>query len=545
MLPGIIKPLVWSVNTSIVNAAWIELLEEIVGPLDLRPQDLARSFGYRAYFDATTFGTVFERLGMPHDSIELMLGLPKGAETPRFTMSGAAMRHLPRMLAVGRRTLARGRWARAELREMERRHAELAAVDPAGLDDAALLGRIDEITALARRAAYANIVIPMVLLGYERTLWWQVRAAGIDPATIDPAATRGDRAGCDPVAELDALRGAVDELPEASRAALAAGGAAALDTDPALTPLRRAIDRFLDRFGHLSGSSNDFSRPVWREDRDAVVDLVLAHRPRTAGNGWVDAGAVEARLPRLQRPAFRLLWRRSGAFVVYRQAVGAAWSRSYGLFRGTFLALGSRLVARGILGRPDDVFFLSLEEVQGLTAGDPAELPGVGTAGGSPGMPGLLPSADEVRARVARRRREVEEAAELVVPEVVYGDDFVPRRRGEEPAAALDGVPASRGVARGRARVVRGTEDFARVATGDVIVIPFSDVSWTPLFARAAGVVAEATGGILSHAAIVAREYGIPCVVGVTGACDAIPDGVPVVVDGTAGSVLVEAGGSS
>ena len=93
--------------------------------------------------------------------------------------------------------------------------------------------------------------------------------------------------------------------------------------------------------------------------------------------------------------------------------------------------------------------------------------------------------------------------------------------------------------------VVRGTEDFARVATGDVIVIPFSDVSWTPLFARAAGVVAEATGGILSHAAIVAREYGIPCVVGVTGACDAIPDGVPVVVDGTAGTVLVKAGGSS
>lgn len=88
---------------------------------------------------------------------------------------------------------------------------------------------------------------------------------------------------------------------------------------------------------------------------------------------------------------------------------------------------------------------------------------------------------------------------------------------------------------------MRGAEDFGRVAVGDVIVIPFSDVAWTPLFARAAAVVAEA-GGILSHSSIVAREYGIPCVVSVHGACDAIPDGATVVVDGMAGTVLVEAG---
>ena len=76
---------------------------------------------------------------------------------------------------------------------------------------------------------------------------------------------------------------------------------------------------------------------------------------------------------------------------------------------------------------------------------------------------------------------------------------------------------------------------------GDVLVVPFADVAWTPLFGRAAAVVAEA-GGILSHAAVVAREYGIPCVVSVHEATTAIPDGATVLVDGMTGQVRVEAG---
>ena len=86
---------------------------------------------------------------------------------------------------------------------------------------------------------------------------------------------------------------------------------------------------------------------------------------------------------------------------------------------------------------------------------------------------------------------------------------------------------------------MRGRDDFAAVGSGEILVIPYSDVGWTPLFARAAGVVAEA-GGLLSHAAIVAREYGIPCVVSVAGACSAIPDGALVHVDGVTGSVTIE-----
>lgn len=526
VLPGVIKPLVWSVNIPLVNAAWIDVLEELVGPLGVRPEDLARPFGYRAYFDMTTIGAVFEALGMPRDSLELLLGLPKGPEAPRFRPGAEAFRHLPRVVVAGRHTLRRGRWARREIDELGRAQATLAAEEPATLDDQALLQRIDTITGFARRAAYANIVVPLAMHAYDRGLALQLRAAGIDPAGVDPAVDRADRTAWSPTAALDALAAVARDLPPDAAAALAGRGAVALAERPDLAAFRAVFDGFLARFGHLSESGNDLSVSTWREDPDAMVAMVLAHPDRQGDAGSATAGIdlaiVLRRVPRLRRPLVRMLWRRAGAFRVYRDAVGATWTRTYGLFRGTFLALGARLVERGLLDAPDDVFYLSVDEARALVRG-------------------ATPDAGEARGLVSRRRSEVDEAANLIVPEVVYGDAFVARATTAHLRATLTGIPTSRGSVRGPARVVRGAADFGRVLPGDIIVIPFSDVAWTPLFARAAGVVAEA-GGILSHASIVAREYGIPCIVSVHGACAAIPDGATVVVDGMAGTVLVEDG---
>lgn len=100
-----------------------------------------------------------------------------------------------------------------------------------------------------------------------------------------------------------------------------------------------------------------------------------------------------------------------------------------------------------------------------------------------------------------------------------------------------DGVAASPGRATGPARIVRGPEEFERLRPGDVLVCPATDPAWTPLFARAVAVVAQ-TGGRLSHAAIVAREYGIPAVLGMASALE-LPDGKMLEVDGSAGRVKV------
>jgi pyruvate,water dikinase len=104
------------------------------------------------------------------------------------------------------------------------------------------------------------------------------------------------------------------------------------------------------------------------------------------------------------------------------------------------------------------------------------------------------------------------------------------------PAAGLTGTPGSHGAVTGTARIVRGPGDFARVHPGDILVCPFTDPAWTPLLRIAAGVVTE-TGGVLSHAAIVAREHAIPAVLGIPDATSRLRDGTVVTVDGTAGTV--------
>jgi pyruvate,water dikinase len=199
---------------------------------------------------------------------------------------------------------------------------------------------------------------------------------------------------------------------------------------------------------------------------------------------------------------------------VTRDTVGHTYARVYGLFRPTFLAIGDRLVARGVLAAPDDVFLLSWEEVRIALAGGLAE----------------------AAALVDRRRTEMTEAAELAWPETIIGDDPVPIR-GRSGATAFHGVATSRGRHVGRARVATSLASAPDLGPTDVLILAASDVTWTPLLLCAGAVVTE-TGGMLSHASIVARELGIPCVASVDGATG-IPDGSLVAVDGGAGDVLV------
>jgi pyruvate,water dikinase len=192
------------------------------------------------------------------------------------------------------------------------------------------------------------------------------------------------------------------------------------------------------------------------------------------------------------------------------------YTYGYGLFRPLVLELGRRLVERGTVSTPDDAMYLTAQEltdsvVVGIKRHD----------------------------LVIERRLEMAEAADIDMPDVVFGDDFIPSRAPVSNSSVWRGTPTMRGHHRGPARVVEGIGDFDKVQDGDVIVIPFSDVGWTPLFAKAGAVVAE-SGGMLSHSSIVAREYGLPCVVSVAGAMR-IPDSATIVVDGYHGTItLVE-----
>jgi rifampicin phosphotransferase len=190
------------------------------------------------------------------------------------------------------------------------------------------------------------------------------------------------------------------------------------------------------------------------------------------------------------------------------------------ILRRSLLEMGRRLCDVGILKEPEDLFHLRLEELEAIK--DPATLTSTG--------PGLS-EAERLRAAVRSRsaRREELAGVRLIDPTAVF-----PQRDGSD--ALITGTPASSGSATGPVTVIHGPAEFSRLAPGDVLVCPYTNPAWTTLFQRAAAVVVD-SGGPGSHGAIVAREYGIPAVMGTGLGTTTLTDGELVTVNGSTGRV--------
>jgi pyruvate,water dikinase len=210
-----------------------------------------------------------------------------------------------------------------------------------------------------------------------------------------------------------------------------------------------------------------------------------------------------------------------------RALMGSRELPKYTLIRLLFTPLremlrpvGVELAAAGRIASPEDVYFLSLAEARAAEAGSDMH---------------ATVAANRAGYERELRRRHIPRVllsdgtdAEIALVETVEGD--------------LRGSPASPGVARGRARVIHSPRG-ARLEPGEILVAPSTDPGWTPLFLTAGGLVME-MGGMMSHGAVVAREYGIPAVVGVAGATDRVVTGDTITVDGSAGVVAVAADGA-
>lgn len=534
MFPGQIKPLIWSVNIPLVNSAWIRLLTELIGPNDLQPEDLARSFAYRAYFNMGVMGRIFTRLGFPKESLELLLGLEGGEQRPRFRPSLHTLTYLPRMLLFLTRLLAAGRRVAPLLAAVRPEYAALYAQPLPTLTDPALLAAIHRLDRLTRRLAYFNILIPLLMNFYNLLLRRRLAGVGVDFAGFDLTHGLSELQAYDPNPHLQRLAAHYHRLDPAARQALETAPQIAPQVAPQVAPqpaphaaphagFHTELLAFLEQFGHLSDSGNDFSAVPWREDPALVLQMVR-----------LEAGRLEAPRPEPAPPeAARLTWQslslsplrrallapfyhRARQFRLHREAISSAYTFGYGLFRRYYLEAGRRLAARGCLAHAEDIFYLTAAEVAAALA-----------SAGEPDLP----------ARAAARRAEMAAARDRPLPETIYGDELPPPHDPAQGGSLLCGIPTSRGYHTGPAAVIRSLAEAGRLSPGDVLVIPYSDVSWTPLFTRAGAVVAE-SGGLLSHSSIVAREYNLPCVVSVPQACS-IPPGTQVSVDGYTGEIYL------
>jgi pyruvate,water dikinase len=283
---------------------------------------------------------------------------------------------------------------------------------------------------------------------------------------------------------------------------------------------------FLDHYGHReAGGTLLVSQSTWKDAPEVVLGilkgLALAPaRPPTERPVWEAARDELLAHPLLRlsplRSAFLELLAQARCFPQLREDTRFYATLILPVLRRTLLELGRRLAAAGILDTPEEVFHLKLDELERVD----------GT------WPPPRQCADELRALVRRRkeRRAALEGTPLVDPQLL---------RWAEPAggALLRGTPGSPGVAEGVVRVVREAAEFGRLQPGEVLVAPYTNPAWTPLFQQAVAVVVD-SGGAMSHAAIVAREYGIPAVMGTGDGTRRLVDGTRVRVDGTRGLVF-------
>ena len=515
VLPGIIKPLIASVNIPLVNTAWIRLFDSLMGTTNLKPEDLTKIFHYRAYFNMGSIGTIFEILGFPREGLEMLLGFKRTSKRPPFSPSLKTFRHIPRILGFAARAWTYDRRVQAELADFETRIRNTQAQDIASLSAQELLIKIDELFKFNTRVAYQNIVIPILMNLYNGMLRSQLKRVNID--FVDFNLTHGlqQAQDFDPNHHLDEINTRYSELPQTIQDQIRSLNYSQLKQIPEAAPFLGFVDVFFKRFGLLSECGKDFSKVPWREEPDKIIRMVLSHALHSKDNQKTTWETMQASAWLKMR--MRPFYQRARTFRLLREQISSMYTSSYGWFRIYFNALANQLVKQGALETQDDIYYLTWQEVRALVEGSA--------------------NIKELKEKIQAHKDNIERCRDIVMPEIIYGNAAPPVNLMKSDAQKLTGVPTSSGYYQGRVKVVRSIDDFERVLKGDIIAIPFSDVAWTPLFAKAGAVIAE-SGGILSHSSIVAREYGIPCVVSVNGACSLLED-CEVIVDGYQGVVSI------
>ena len=310
-----------------------------------------------------------------------------------------------------------------------------------------------------------------------------------------------------------------------------------LDELPALAgghEARDAIQAYLDSYGMRCVGEIDITRPRWSERPSTLVPMILANvknfEPGAAARRF-EQGRQEARekeqellarlrgLPDGERKAdeTKRMIDRVRTFIGYREYPKYGMVSRYFVYKQALLDEAGRLVQAGVLRERDDIFYLTLQELDEVAR---------------------LGRADY--ALIAERRDAFRSYEPLMPPRVMTSDGEViagAYRRDDVPSGALAGLPVSAGTVEGRARVILDMAQ-ADLEPGDILVTAYTDPSWTPLFVAIDGLVTE-VGGLMTHGAVIAREYGLPAVVGVQRATGLIRDGQRIRVHGTDGYVEI------
>jgi rifampicin phosphotransferase len=297
---------------------------------------------------------------------------------------------------------------------------------------------------------------------------------------------------------------------------------------------QEAIQDFLDKYGMRCSGEIDITKTRWSEKPTTLIPIILGNIKNfepDAGKRRFAQGQQEA-LKKEQELLYRLRQLPDGEekaeetkrmidlvrnFAGYREYPKYSLVNRYIVYKQALLKEADRLVQAGVLYEKEDIYYLTFEELQEV----------VGT------------NKPDYQI-ISKRKDEYKIYEKLTPPRVITSDGEIitgKYKRENLPAEAIIGLAVSSGVIEGRARVILNMED-AELEDDDILVTSFTDPSWTPLFVSIKGLVTE-VGGLMTHGAVIAREYGLPAVVGVENATRLIKDGQRIRVNGTDGYIEI------
>ena len=390
------------------------------------------------------------------------------------------------------------------------------------------------------KAPIVNDYLTMVHFGVLKKLTekWLARLGSL--ITNDLMCGDGNLESAEPTRELIRLCALVQSDPALTRLI---EGTPAEDCHEALvgSPFKeflRRIERYVDLYGHRCMSEMKLEQKDLHQDPTFLFSCLKNYLRA----GSVDLGAYESKEQEIRQKAEKLMRENLGGWKLWvflwslkharravrnRENTRFCRTRVYGIVRRMFYAMGKEFTQRGLLERPEDVFYLTLPELRGM-------------------FDAVLPCQD-VASLVATRKKEyarytdLEPASRFMTRGVVYwANNHFPEEKkteGDLPPNCLKGIGCCPGVIEGTVKVILSPEDDM-VLNGEILVTTRTDPGWIPLYPSISGLLVE-RGGLLSHSAIVAREMGLPTVVSIQGLTKRLKNGMRIRLDGQSGIVEI------
>ncbi|GAB4526322.1 MAG: glycerol-3-phosphate acyltransferase [Pleurocapsa sp.] len=502
VIPGKIRPLTWSINQPLTCGVWGKIFTLVLGDRarDLDFNQTATLHFASAYFNATLLGDIFRRMGLPPESLEFLTRGEKFTKPPLIS----TIKNLPGLLRLLKRE-----WNLEQdfVRDERKLFSPiLSAIEEQPLRELSaseIIARIHTILELLDKVTYYNILAPLSLALRQAIL--QVPETELNNSQTPEIESIRSLAGL--ASDARNLL-STEQITMDSSASLFAY----LAENPEGASILERFNTWLDNYGYLSEIATDIAIPRWRDNQTIPREMFArfffdrhqskqVQRSRSISSASWLAKIVQTRLN-------------------LKGKVSEIYNKLLANLRWSFLALEQQWLAEKLIDNAEDIFFLNLTEIETIIASQELQLLQ------------LIPE----------RKRQWQQDRELSsVPYLVYGRPdshiLIPPTTFNSQQQLI-GIGTSPGEIEGSIKVVSGLQQINDVDRHTIIVVPYTDAGWSPILARAGGLISE-VGGSLSHGAIVAREYHIPAVMDIPNATQRFQDGQKVRINGQTGIVEI------